>query len=109
MAWQWRSSRQHWHLPLSPSYLPFYLPPQPCRRPHRHAADFPYDAPAKSEVGWAFWWLTLALFCVFLLMFAARFAFFPRDAMRLFDEPFQAMFLGAIPPSLSVIVNGFPT
>ncbi|KAL4425248.1 hypothetical protein ABPG75_009264 [Micractinium tetrahymenae] len=62
-------------------------------------SDYPYDVPAKFEAGWAFWWLTVLLFSTFSLMLIGRFVFFWRDA---------AMFLGAIPPSLGVIVNGFP-
>ena len=33
---------------------------------------FPYTLPAMREVGWAFWWLAVTLFCIFSTMLAAR-------------------------------------
>lgn len=33
---------------------------------------FPYDAPGKLQAGWAFWWLSLVLFCIFLAMLIGR-------------------------------------
>lgn len=35
-------------------------------------ARLQYDAPAKREIGWAFWWLTVVLFCLFSALFAGR-------------------------------------
>ena len=53
------------------------------------ADQFPYDTPAKNEVGWAFWWLSIVQFSAFFAMLTSRFVFFPRDALKLFDEPAQ--------------------
>lgn len=35
-------------------------------------AGFPYGLPAKNAIGWAFWWLNLAMFSLFLLLLTAR-------------------------------------
>ena len=43
------------------------LPPPPAP-----PGKFPYHTPAQLEVGWAFWWLTLVLFCTFSIMLASR-------------------------------------
>jgi hypothetical protein len=47
-------------------------PTPACRLPPPPAGKFPYDTPAQLEVGWAFWWLTLVLFCTFSIMLASR-------------------------------------
>ncbi|EFN55440.1 hypothetical protein CHLNCDRAFT_35385 [Chlorella variabilis] len=70
---------------------------------------FPYDAPGKLQAGWAFWWLSLVLFCIFLAMLIGRFVFFWKEALLLFSQPFQAMFLGAVTMAFATIINGFPT
>ena len=41
------------------------------------------------------------------LLYAARWIFFPRGALAMFDHPVMPMFLGAIPMGLATIVNGF--
>ena len=46
--------------------------PAACRLPPPPAGKFPYDTPAQLEVGWAFWWLTVVLFCTFSIMLASR-------------------------------------
>ena len=43
--------------------------PPSCRR---LAAKFPYHIPGQLEVGWAFWWITVVLFCTFSIMLASR-------------------------------------
>ncbi|PRW60889.1 transducin beta 3 isoform A [Chlorella sorokiniana] len=68
--------------------------------------QFPYDAPARNEVGWAFWWLSIVQFVSFAAMLAGRFIFFPAHAAELLDQPAQAMFFGTIPPSISSINTG---
>lgn len=38
-----------------------------------------------------------------------RFVFFWKEALLLFSQPFQAMFLGAVTMAFATIINGFPT
>ena len=66
------------------------------------AAQFPYDTPAKNEVGWAFWWLSIVQFSAFIAMLTSRFIFFPRDALKLFDEPAQVNCCGDLDQHLCI-------
>jgi C4-dicarboxylate transporter/malic acid transport protein len=47
------------------------------------------------------------LFAAFALLYAARWAMFPREAQRIFQHPVMSMFLGAAPMGLATILNGF--
>jgi C4-dicarboxylate transporter/malic acid transport protein len=56
--------------------------------------------------GAALWRVNIALFALFTLLYAARWALYPRGAARIFSHPVMPMFLGAIPMGLATIVNG---
>jgi C4-dicarboxylate transporter/malic acid transport protein len=56
--------------------------------------------------GAALWRGNIALFALFSLLYAARCAIYPREAVRIFAHPVMPMFLGAIPMGLATIVNG---
>ena len=52
------------------------------------------------------WRVNIALFGLFTLLYATRWALYPREAARIFSHPVMPMFLGAIPMGLATIVNG---
>jgi C4-dicarboxylate transporter/malic acid transport protein len=56
--------------------------------------------------GAALWGINIALFALFSLLYVARWALYPREAMRIFGHPVMPMFLGAIPMGLATVVNG---
>ncbi len=56
--------------------------------------------------GAALWQANIALFALFTLLYTARWAFYPREAARIFTHPVMPMFLGAIPMGLATIING---
>ena len=69
-------------------------------------AKFPYHVPGLVPAGRALWVLNLLLFAVASLLFVARFAAFPREALASLEHPVESMFLGAIPMGLATLVNG---
>jgi C4-dicarboxylate transporter/malic acid transport protein len=56
--------------------------------------------------GAVLWRVNIALFALFTLLYAARWAIYPREAVRIFSHPVMPMFLGAIPMGLATLVNG---
>ena len=70
-------------------------------------AQFPVAIPGLHEVAAGLWIANIALFSLFSLIYAARWALDFKGAARVFAHPVQSMFLGAIPMGLATIVNGF--
>ena len=69
--------------------------------------QFPLNFPGLHQVGAALWMVNIVIFMVCTQLYTARWIFFTRDAIRIFDHPVMPMFLGAIPMGLATIVNGF--
>jgi C4-dicarboxylate transporter/malic acid transport protein len=69
--------------------------------------QFPLAMPALHVAAVSLWLLNIALFCLFSLLYAARWLFFFEEARRIFDHPVMSMFFGAIPMALATILNGF--
>ncbi len=69
--------------------------------------QFPIALPALHNLAVALWLVNIALFTLFSLLYAARFAFFFDGARRVFGHPVVSMFFGAIPMGLATIINGF--
>lgn len=53
------------------------------------------------------WLVNMLLFALCTLLYAARWLFYPREAVLIFKHPVMPMFLGAIPMGLATIVNGW--
>ena len=69
--------------------------------------QFPLAVPGLRAVATALWLANIALFALFSLLYAARWALFPREAALVFRHPVMSMFFGAIPMGLVTIINGF--
>ena len=69
--------------------------------------QFPLALPGLHSLAVALWLVNIALFMLFSLLYAARFAFFFDGARRVFGHPVVSMFFGAIPMGLATIINGF--
>ena len=69
--------------------------------------QFPIALPGLHSLAVALWLVNIALFTLFSLLYAARFAFFFDGARRVFGHPVVSMFFGAIPMGLATIINGF--
>jgi C4-dicarboxylate transporter/malic acid transport protein len=63
--------------------------------------------PAAHAIAVTLWFLNIALFGVFALLFGARAMWFPKSMADVFLDPSQSMFTGAIPMGLATIGNGF--
>jgi C4-dicarboxylate transporter/malic acid transport protein len=68
---------------------------------------FPFHLPALHVIGVVLWLLNIGLFILCTVLYAARWIFFTRDAMPIWEHPVMPMFLGAIPMGLATIINGF--
>ncbi|MFZ0155298.1 MAG: C4-dicarboxylate ABC transporter, partial [Pseudomonas sp.] len=55
----------------------------------------------------ALWWLTIALFVLFSVLYAARWLMFFNEARQIFAHSTVSMFFGTIPMGLATILNGF--
>ncbi len=69
--------------------------------------QFPVRLPFLHQAGAVLWMTNIVLFALCTALYAARWIFFPRAAIRMFDHPVIPMFLGAIPMGLATIINGF--
>ncbi|NBF02625.1 C4-dicarboxylate ABC transporter [Pseudomonas sp. Fl5BN2] len=69
-------------------------------------AQWPAEVPGLHLVAEGFWWLTIALFVLFTLMYAARWVLFFDEARRIFGHSTVSMFFGTIPMGLATIING---
>ncbi|APH57328.1 C4-dicarboxylate transport protein [Granulibacter bethesdensis] len=66
----------------------------------------PGIGPALKPIGEALWFLNIALFMLFTLLYAARWALFGHEARRIFGHNTVSMFIGTIPMGLATIING---
>ncbi|MCB5944398.1 TDT family transporter [Acidocella sp. KAb 2-4] len=62
--------------------------------------------PALRLVAEGVWVANIGLFALFTLLYAARWALFPREAALIFAHPVMPMFLGAIPMGFATLING---
>lgn len=62
--------------------------------------------PGMQALGQALWLFNIALFCLFSLMYAARWVFFFHEAKQVFGHATVSMFFGTIPMGLATIING---
>lgn len=69
-------------------------------------AHLPYAFPGQWRLGEGLWLLAVALFGLFGLMFLARLLGFRDSIEPMLRHPVQSMFLGAIPMSLAILING---
>ncbi|WP_404937482.1 TDT family transporter [Pseudomonas sp. JDS08PS003] len=69
-------------------------------------AQWPAQVPGLHQVAEGFWWLTIALFVLFTVMYAARWVLFFDEARRIFGHSTVSMFFGTIPMGLATIING---
>jgi len=69
--------------------------------------QFPFSIPGLHEAARALWLFNIGLFCLFSLLYAARWIFFFHGARRILAHPAASMFFGCIPMGLATIVNGF--
>jgi C4-dicarboxylate transporter/malic acid transport protein len=67
----------------------------------------PGGGPALRAAGEALWLGNIGLFSLFVILYAARWAFFRREAERIFGHGVASMFVGAVPMGLATIINGF--
>ncbi len=68
--------------------------------------QFPLAVPGLHSVAQALWMFDIVLFCVFVLLYGARWAMFPGEAARIFGHSVVSMFFGAIPMGLATLING---
>ncbi|ABI62395.1 TDT family transporter [Granulibacter bethesdensis] len=66
----------------------------------------PGIGPTLKPVGEALWFLNIALFMLFTLLYAARWVLFGHEARRIFGHNTVSMFIGTIPMGLATIING---
>src|SRR3990167_1114765 len=69
-------------------------------------AKLPLTFPGPLLLAEGLWWLTLLLFGLFSVLFAARLLLFRDTLWPMLDHPVQSMFLGAIPIDRKSVVNG---
>ena len=62
--------------------------------------------PGMQLVGRTLWLINIGLFCLFMLLYAARWLFFFHEAKRVFGHATVSMFFGTIPMGLATIING---
>ncbi len=68
--------------------------------------QFPIQLKLIHLVAVDLWFLNIALFCLFLLVYVARWIFFTAEARRVFSHSTVSMFFGAIPMAHATIING---
>ncbi|CCG08458.1 TDT family transporter [Pararhodospirillum photometricum] len=69
--------------------------------------QLPWPLPDAFAVGRVLWGVALVLFCVFSLLYAARWLLYRREARAVLHDPVGSLFLGTIPMGLATVVNGF--
>ena len=69
-------------------------------------AKLPLSFPGQLLLAEGLWWLTVLLFGLFSVLFAARLLLFRDTLWPMLDHPVQSMFLGAIPMGLVQVING---
>jgi C4-dicarboxylate transporter/malic acid transport protein len=68
--------------------------------------NFPVHIPGLHTVAMGLWILNILLFCLFSVLYAARWIFFFDGAKRIFNHSIVSMFFGCIPMGLATIING---
>ncbi|ACK52139.1 C4-dicarboxylate transporter/malic acid transport protein [Methylocella silvestris BL2] len=68
--------------------------------------QLPWPVPGAHAVAVTLFFLNIALFLAFSLLYGVRWIFFFHEARRIFAHPVASMFLGTIPMGLATIVNG---
>ncbi|QJD68846.1 TDT family transporter [Xanthomonas campestris pv. badrii] len=69
-------------------------------------AQLPRHNPGLAAVGELLWLCNGALFLLFSLLYAARWALFFDEARRIFGHASASLFLGTIPMGLATVING---
>lgn len=69
-------------------------------------AHLPWPIAGANALAEALWWLGVALFAIFTLLFGLRLALYRDTVWPMLLHPVQSMFLGAIPMGLAVLING---
>lgn len=64
------------------------------------------ERPALEGLAEGLWWLTIALFALFTVLYVARWLLFFDEARRIFAHSTVSMFFGTIPMGLATILNG---
>ncbi|KAG5365760.1 putative transporter PB10D8.04c/PB10D8.05c/PB10D8.06c/PB10D8.07c [Yarrowia sp. B02] len=66
---------------------------------------FPFHARWLEILGEVIWAISLGMLGVFSAMFLARFAFFPRQFMKMLRHPGQSTFIGCVPMAFCTTIN----
>jgi C4-dicarboxylate transporter/malic acid transport protein len=69
--------------------------------------QLPFAAQWPKALGEALWFLNIALFCLFTVMYASRWVLFFDEAKQVFGHATVSMFFGTIPMGLATLINGF--
>ena len=69
--------------------------------------QLPFAAQWPKVLGEALWFFNIALFCLFTVLYASRWALFFNEAKLIFGHSAVSMFFGTIPMGLATIINGF--
>ncbi|NBA97783.1 TDT family transporter [Pseudomonas sp. R5(2019)] len=69
--------------------------------------QLPFSAAPIDAVAEGLWLLTIGLFVLFTVLYAARWLMFFNEARRIFGHSTVSMFFGTIPMGLATIINGF--
>jgi len=67
----------------------------------------PGIGPSLRPIGVGLWIFNIALFTLFSVLYALRWAMFWNEAKRIFSHNVVSMFIGTIPMGLATIINGF--
>ncbi len=68
--------------------------------------QFPVYIPGLRAIAEGLWFFNIFLFCLFSLIYTARWIFFFDGARRIFGHSVVSMFFGCIPMGLATIING---
>ncbi len=69
-------------------------------------AQLPVTLPGVQALAEGLWLLTIGLFLLFSVLYAARWVMFFHEARRIFGHSTVSMFFGTIPMGLATILNG---
>jgi C4-dicarboxylate transporter/malic acid transport protein len=69
--------------------------------------QFPIQIQGLKTIAEVLWFFNIFLFCLFTILYAARWIFFFDGAKRIFGHSVVSMFFGCIPMGLATIINGF--
>lgn len=70
-------------------------------------AHSPVASDLFYRLGFMLWGINTLLFCVFSVLYLARWFFYPEEAKQIFSHSSMSLFLGTIPMALATILNGF--